>query len=138
MLEACCHQRYQGRVGARCCAGQLHVALVTARNHTPVPWQALYRRGQAYAAQGDPSAAVPDLAAALAASPAAEKPAIAEKLAAARQAAGMSAEAADEEATDQIEEVRPGLVKPSISGSVLQTVMTLLLPSSMAQLQSRE
>ncbi len=89
---------------------------------TSVAWQALYRRGQAYAAQGDPSAAVPDLAAALAASPAAEKPAIAEKLSAARQASGMSADAADDDDdTEQIEEVRAG-VSAQVSKTLLLSV----------------
>ena len=71
--------------------------------------QALYRRGQAYAAQGEPATAVPDLAAALAASPAAEKAATAEKLAAARRAAGIDADAADDDDTVQIEEARASL-----------------------------
>ena len=82
--------------------------------------QALYRRGQAYAAQGDPSAAVLDLAAALAASPAAEKPPIAEKLAAARLAAGMSADTADDDDdTEQIEEVSAGFSLPARISQIL-------------------
>ena len=67
-------------------------------------WQALYRRGQAHQALGAPAAAVPDLAAALTASPANEKPAIAEKLAAARKAAGLE-DAADINDVEQIEQV---------------------------------
>ncbi len=66
--------------------------------------QALYRRGQAHQALGAPAAALPDLAAALAASPALEKPIIAEKLAAARKAAGL-ADAADADDVEQIEQV---------------------------------
>ena len=64
-------------------------------------WQALYRRGQAHQALGAAAAAVPDLTAALAVSPANEKPAIAEKLVAARRAAGME----DADDVEQIEQV---------------------------------
>lgn len=66
--------------------------------------KALYRRGQGHAAAGDAHRAVPDLEAALAASPANEKEAIAEKLEAARKLAS-EAEPQEEAVEEDVEEV---------------------------------
>ena len=63
--------------------------------------QALYRRGQAFAALGEPRKAVRDMEAAIAASPENEKGVIAEKLAAVRRKLPASP------AEDDVEEVRP-------------------------------
>ena len=64
--------------------------------------KALYRRGQAYAAMGDAKRAVPDLEAALAASPDGEKEAIKAKLDAARKLASTQGD----DVVEEIEEVR--------------------------------
>ena len=68
--------------------------------------KALYRRGQGHVAMGDAHLAVPDLEAALVASPANEKGPIAEKLEAARKLAKEKGPPRERTVEEVIEEVR--------------------------------